>query len=224
MPYYIDLSSISLDEYKTKLVARGMIPSRMILKEKLDERFNYFKSIGIKNVQELLQTLRKKDTLAELSKIDCFTGDYLVILLRELNSIHPRPNKIKEFIGISAEVVSKLEKTGIKDTAKLYDKVRTKKSRKELASITGINEPDILELTKLTDLSRIKWASSTFARMLYDIGIDNPEKVSEADYAELHKKIIQINKERNYFKGQIGLNDMKLFVEAAKEILLEVEY
>jgi hypothetical protein len=224
MSYYIDLSSISLDDYKAKLQVAGMIPSRMILKENLDERFNYFKSIGIKNVQELLQTLKKKDKLAELSKVNCLSNDYLVILLRELNSIHPKPNKLKDFIGISPEVVSKLEKMGIKDTAKLFDKVLTRKSRKELAATSGINDSELLELTKLTDLSRIKWAGTTFARMLYEIGTDTAEKASKADYMELHKEINRINKERNYFKGQIGLNDIKLFVEAAKDVSLEIEY
>jgi hypothetical protein len=81
MGYYIDLSSISIDSYKAKLESSDMLPSRMILKDKLDERFNYFKSIGIKTVQDLQQTLKKKDKFADLSKANCLSGDYLTILL-----------------------------------------------------------------------------------------------------------------------------------------------
>jgi hypothetical protein len=224
MGYYIDLSSISIDDYKAKLKVSDMLPSRMILKEKLNDRFNYFKSIGISNIKELQQVLKKKDKLAELSKVKCFSGDYLVILLREINSIQPKPNKIKEFIGILSDTVSKLEKTGIKDTVALFDKVKTSANRNELAKRTSISKAEILELTKLTDLSRIKWVGATFARMLYDAGIDTAEKASKADYVELHKMIHDINKKWNYFKGTIGLNDVKLFVHAAKEVSLEIEY
>jgi hypothetical protein len=168
--------------------------------------------------------LKKKDKLEELSKVDCFSDDYLVILLREINSIQPKPNKISEFIGISPETVSKLEKIGIKDTVKLFDNVLTPESRKKLAARTNISESEILELTKLTDLSRIKWVGATFARMLFFVGVDTVEKASSVDYVELHQKINQINKEKNYYKGQIGLHDMKLFVDAAKEVSYEIQY
>jgi hypothetical protein len=224
MGYYIDLTSISIDSYKNKLQSSDLIPSRMILKENIEKRFEYFKSIEIKNIQELQQALKKKSTFSELIKVDCLSEDYLTILLREINSIHPKPNKLNEFTGVSTDVIDKLEKNGIKDTFKLFDKVKTPTTRKELAELTKINEPDILELTKLTDLSRIKWVGAMFARVLYEAGYDTVEKVTKADYNELYQKITFINKERNLYKGQIGLNDMKLCVAAAKEVPLEIEY
>lgn len=224
MGYYADLASISIDSYKTKLESAYLPPSRMILKERLDERFDHFKQIGINNVHELKQALKKKALFAEFSKIDCLSNDYLKILLRELNSIHPKPNKIKEFAGISSDTANQLEELGIKNTLTLFDKVRTAKSRKELAESAGISDSEVLELTKLTDLSRIKWVGVTFARMLYDIGIDTVEKASRADYIDLHKRINQINQEKNIYKGQIGLNDIKIFINAAKEVPLEIEY
>jgi hypothetical protein len=224
MGYYIDLSKIKIDEYKTKLESAYLPPSRMMLKEKLDERFGYFENIGIRNVKELIQLLKKKNKFAELQKVDCLSGDYLTILLRELNSTLPKPNKIKDFSGISNDTVVRLEKNGIKDTVKLFDRVLNAKSRKELAEITGVSEIEILELTKLTDLSRIKWVGVTFARMLYELGIDTVKKASKADPEKLHASINQLNKEKSIYKGQIGLNDMKIFVNAAKEIPLEIEY
>lgn len=224
MGYYIDLEKITIDDYRTKLESAYLPPSRMILKDRLDERFGYFKGIGIKNVKGLIQTLKKKDKFAELSKVDCLSGDYLTILLRELNSTLPKPNKIADFTGISKDTVGRLEKVDIKNTEKLYNKVVTKSDRQKLADSTGINDRDILELTKLTDLSRIKWVGVTFARMLYELGIDTVEKASKSDPTDLHAKINQLNKEKSIFKGQIGLNDIKIFVNAAKEIPLEIEY
>ena len=218
MGYYINLASISIDSFKNKLEAAYLPPSRMMLKENTKERFNYFKSIGIGNVDELLQLLKKKDKLTELSKVSCFSENYLKILLRELNSIQPKPVMINEFPGVSSGTIEKLEKAGIKNTVKLFENVITDTSRKELAGTTGVDQEEIIILTKLSDLSRIKWVGATFARMLFDLGYDSAEKVSKANSEELHKKINQFNKEKNIFKGQIGLNDIKIVVGTAKEL------
>jgi len=45
-----------------------------------------------------------------------------------------------------------------------------------------------------------------------------------SDPIDLHAKINQLNKKKSIYKGQIGLNDIKIFVNAAKEIPLEIEY
>lgn len=224
MGYYIDLEKLSIDDYRIKLESAYLPPSRMILKDRLDERFGYFKRIGIKNVKELIQLLKKKDKVAELSKLDLFSGDYLTILLRELNSILPKPNKIADFVGITKEIIDNLGKIGISNTEKLYDKVATKTDRQKLADVTGIKYQDILELTKLADLSRIKWVGVTYAQMLYDLGVDTVEKVSESDPIDLHARINQMIKEKQIFKGAIGLNDVKILIASANNLTLEIEY
>jgi len=224
MDYYIDLSKISIDSYKTKLETAYLPPSRQILKDRIHDRFDYFKKIGIRNVKELMLILKKKEKLAELANDKLFSDNYLTILLRELNSILPKPIKIKEFSKVSDEVISKLEKIGIQDTAKLFAIVKNADCRKALSDKTGINENEILLLTKLSDLSRIKWVGANFAQMLYDLDYDTVEKASQADYTELHTKINQINKEQRIYKGQIGLNDIKIFVNAAKDVPLVIEY
>lgn len=224
MGYHIDLEKISIDNYRTKLETAYLPPSRMILKDRLDERFGYLKSLEIKNVKELIQILKKKDKFSELQNVECLSGDYLTILLRELNSILPKPVKVREFKGIPKETITKLEKSGIKNTVKLFDCVINYESRKKLASDTGIQDNEMLALTKLTDLSRIRWVGTTFARMLLDLGVDTVEKVSQADPVDLHTKVNQLNKEKNIYKGQIGLNDMKILVDFAKDVPLDIKY
>lgn len=224
MGYYIDLEKITLNDYQVKLGSAYLPPSRMMLKDRLDERFGYFKSIEIKNVKGLILLLKKKEKFAELSEVDCLSADYLTILLRELNSILPKPNKIADFTSISKGTVSKLEEFGIKNTENLYQKVLTKLDRQKLSDLTGLCNAEILELTKLADLSRIKWVGVTFAQMLYTLGIDTVEKASNSNPVNLHARINQLNKEKLIFKGHIGLNDIKIFVNAAKEIHLDIEY
>lgn len=224
MGYYIDAGKITIDEYRTKPEPAYLPPGRLMLKEKPDERFGFFKSTGIATVKELIQLLRKKDKFGELAKLDCFSDEYLTVLLRELNSIFPEPNKIADFAGISKSTIDKLEDLGIKNTEIFYDKVITKSDRHKLAATTGIDYPDIPELTKLTDLSGIKWVGVTFARMLYHLGVDTVEKASKSDPVDLHEKINLLNQEKSFYKGHIGLNDIKIFVNAAKDIPSEIEY
>ncbi|WP_158027246.1 DUF4332 domain-containing protein [Labilibacter marinus] len=224
MGYYIDLEKVTIDAYRIKLESAYLPPSRRVLKDQLEERFGYFKSIGIDNVQALVQVLKKKDRLEELSNVPCLNADYLKILLREINSTLPKPNKIADFSGIPEDAVMKLEEIGIKNTVKLYDKVLTLSDRQKLAHQTGIGDADILKLTKLTDLSRIKWVGVAFAQMLYALEVDTVEKASKSDPVELHTRINQLNKEKGFYKASIGLNDIRIFVDAAKETPIEVEY
>lgn len=224
MAYYIDLENITLDDYKTKLQSAYLPPSRMILKDNLEERFVYFESIDIENVKQLITLLKKKDKFLELTKVDCFSEHYLKILLRELNSIHPKPNKISDFADISVEAIEKLELIGIRNTRQLYNRIITSEARRELSKTTGLTNATILELTKLTDLSRIKWVGVTFARMLYDLGFDTAEIASKADPIELHRQINERNVAMGYYKGKIGLNDIRIFINAAKEVTLEIKY
>jgi hypothetical protein len=224
MGYYVDLSSISIEDYKNKIKVAYLPPSRKVLRENPDERFACFNKMGVKNVKELQQLLKKKDKFAELANESCFNQEYLTILLRELNSLLPKPNKIKEFPGIGEEISAKLEKAGIKDTAALFEKVKDETDRNKLANDTGIADEDIMMLAKLTDLSRIKWVGVTFARMLYDLGTDSVEKAAKADPVELHKQINQLSKEQSIYKGSIGLNDIRIFVDAAKDVPVEIKF
>ena len=223
MGYFIDLASIPIDQYRDKLKKKTLVPSRMILKEKLEERFSCFKSLGITNVFELQQALHKKEECMKLSKTECFSADYLTILARELKSIQSKPRKLADF-GLAEDTLRNLEKYGIKKSSHLYERVLTEKDRKELAAKTGISEKEILELAKLSDLTRIQWVNATFARVLYASGYDTVEKVAKADYEKLYRDIKKINAERKLYKGNIGLNDMKICVEAAREVPPEIVY
>lgn len=224
MGYYINLTNISIDQYREILKKADLLPSRRILKEDIDEFFNILKIQMIRNVADLQKALKNKNRLLNFSRQTGLAEEYLKILIREVNSYHPSPNKLKDFPNLDEEVVKKLESVGIKNTFQLFTRVLTSKNRNELAGETGISEDDILKLTKLTDLSRIRWVNHTFAYMLFEIGYHTVEKVAHADHKELYMMIKQLNEERLIFKGHIGLHDMKLLVDAAKEVPLEIEY
>jgi len=224
MGYYINLESISTDNYREIIKSADLTKSRLILKENTDEIFEIIKKQGINNVDELQKTLKSKDKLKAFAKKSGIDKEYLTILIREINSSIQKPNKIKDFPEIPENIVSKLEDLNIKNTLQLYEKVVTAKTRLELSKESKIGQEDILKLTKLTDLSRIRWVNHTFAFVLHEAGFDTTEKVANANYNELYSMIKQLNDKRNLYKGHIGLNDMKLTVNAAKDVPLDIEY
>ena len=224
MGYYIDLKNISIDEYREVLRTGDLLPSQMVLKENIDDIFRNIKKQKISNVEDLRKALNSKNKLQDFSKRSGISEYNLKILIRNVNSYRQKPNRIKDFPGISKNVILQLEGIGIKNTLQLFDKILTPQSRIELSSQTGISESDVLRLAKLTDLCRIRWVNHTFAYVLLEAGYDTAEKVAVADYPKLYEEVKKLNEERRIFKGHIGVHDMKLCVEAARDLPFEIEY
>ena len=224
MGYYIDLEKISLEKYKDILKSADLLPGRMILKDNIDNNFELLKQQDVLNIAGLIERLKNKKKLQDFSIQSGLDENYLTVLIRELKSYRQTPNKLKDFPNITETVILKLEKIGIKNTLQLYEKVTTSESRNELCKQTGIDKEIVLTLTRLTDLSRIRWVNHTFAYVLLEANYDTTEKVAKADYKELYETVKQLNSEKNLYKGQIGLHDMKLCVESAKDIPLDIEY
>jgi len=62
---------------------------------------------------------------------------------------------------------------------------RTKPEREALSHRTGISYAAILELVKLSDLSRIFGVKGVRARLYYAVGLDHPAKLAQWDPQEL---------------------------------------
>jgi hypothetical protein len=156
MSYYIDLKSISIDQYKKILQSSDLIPSWKALLEDIDNMFNYIKKQNLNNLEELLENIKNKDKVQKFAKLSGMPLKYLEVLRRSILTYKPAPNKIRDFQCVSKTIVDKLESVGIKNTIQLYDKILTTRKRKELFEETDIKSKEIEKLAKLTDLSRIK--------------------------------------------------------------------
>ncbi len=224
MSYYIELKKISINNYKELLKSSDLLPGRNILKNNVDSNFEKIIKQGIENLEELINQLKNKKKLSEFSKQSGVSEDYLIILNRELKSYHQNPIKIKDFPEINVDTIKKLGKIGVFNTLQLFDKILTPEKRLELSKQTGIKEKEILMLAKLTDLTRIRWVNHTFAYVLFEASYDTVQKVACADYKILHNNIKKLNEDRKIYKANIGLHDMKLCVEAAKNVSLDIKY
>ncbi len=130
-----------------------------------------------------------------------------------MNSYLPKPMNLEKFPGVEKNTINKLNNVGIKNTAHLFKKIKTKVDREKLASETGENEEKILDLTKLTDLSRVKWIGPIFARIFLDSGTGTVEKLSLSNAKTPYKKLVDINNEKKYTKNKFVENDVKLCID-----------
>lgn len=222
--YYMDFQSYSLNDFKTELNSSYLIPSRQILKEHIEDRFKILKDAGAQNLQDLSDLLKTPRKTREFSMKSGLPDDYLLILRREVNSYHPKPVNLEKFPGIKKDTITKLNNAGIKNTAHLFKRVKKETDRKELSTETGVKIEDILELTKLTDLSRVKWIGSVFARIFLDSGTDSVKKLSKAKAGPLYEKLVEINQEKDYTKAKFVENDVELCIKVAKMVPQSIEF
>jgi len=223
MGYHIDLTRITLMQYKQSLKEGYLPPSRQVLKENIDARFEIIERHGILRADELFNELKTKRKVEAFSMASGISLDYLTILSREIRSLIKKPVKLIEFTMISTQAAEKLGAAGIKHTVDVYNNTLTEQDRKDLSEKSGISEDDIERIARLADLSRIRWVNHTFAQILYELGYRCAKDVSAADAEVMHKEVNGYIREHNIYKDGIGLRDIKICVEVAGKLEHEMQ-
>jgi len=222
--YYIDLTQFSLERLKHSLTTYMTIPSYRILLEDIDARFEHLQSMGIDNLQVLIDTLKTKPRVASFAAESGLPHDYVVVLRRAAGNYLPKPRKLSDFPEVDPATIEKLAAAGIKHTKHLFERAKTKQERSELSQLTGVSEDDLLELVKLSDLARIVGVGPRFARLFYETGLDTLEKLITASPEDLYERLIAVNQERNYTKTMASLKDVALCNQMAKDLPKVIEF
>lgn len=215
MAYHLDAEKINLDELRARIEATDLVPSRVALLEGIGAKFRALKGQGIATLAELRVELRNSRRLESMASLTGIDSQYLVLLRREIESYFPKPFPLKDFIRLPAGEIARLNETGIRNSAELYAVTRTPGQIAELAESSGVDR-DLLEtLSRLVDLTRIQWTSPTAARMLLEAGYESSSLVANADPEGLCDALVRVNEGGRFFKGNIGLQDIKRLVMAA---------
>jgi len=220
--YYPDLSAFRLEQLKTILENIRLLPSQKIIGEEIDERFACLAGHGMENLEQLQAALKSKRDVQAFANETGLPVEYLTILRREVNSYRPKPIKLGDFPGVNPDPIQKLAQTGIRNTKDLFPNVLTSKSRGMFAQKNQIDDDDILELTKLTDVARLKWVGPKFARLLVESEYDTVEKIARSDFQELHLALKRVNEEKGIYKAAVGLEDMKGWVNIVVQTVPQV--
>ena len=220
--YYLDLNRFTLEELKELLKSSRLLPSQQILLDDIDERFAVLKGMGIESLAQLQKALKTKKSVVAFAAETGMLENYLTVLRREVNSYQPKPINLKDFPGVDMGVIQTLEQQGIKNTKQLFPHVLTPESREVFAEENQIVAEDLLELTKLTDVARLKWVGPKFARLVIESPYDTVENIAGSDYEEFYRAIMRVNEEKGIYKGGLGLEDMKLWITAVVPLVPQV--
>ena len=221
--YHRNLQDIAIADFANELELAAMIPSRRNLNEDIPGRLKCLQDHGIRNLNDLLIAIKTPEKLKTFAKTTGLPEEYLINFKREIGSIQPKPVKLQTIQSLENADLSKLNEIGIVDTKQLFDSAKTDVLRKNLSKKTGIPLTRIIELAKLSDVTRIKWVGANFARVLVDSGYDTAEKVAKADYQKLYDAVVAVNEKKHYYRGKFGSNDMKLCVLAARNVPKGIE-
>jgi hypothetical protein len=132
--------------------------------------------------------------------------------------------RLREFRGVSLEEVMKLEAVGIVTVEHMLVAGKTPETRKELSKQAGVPEAVILELVKLSDLSRLGAVKGVRARLYYQAGLDTPDKFVNCEPETLRQMLIEFV-ERTAFDGIAPLpKELRNAIAKARQLPAVVQY
>jgi hypothetical protein len=132
--------------------------------------------------------------------------------------------KLREFRGVEAQDLGKLEAAGIATVDLLLAAGKTPKARRELAARINVELATILELVKLSDLSRLTGVKCIRARLYHDAGVDTPAKFAEWEPDALREHLVEWVK-RTGFDGVAPLpKEIRHTIATARELPKVVSY
>ena len=156
-----------------------------------------------------------------------YTGNFemsnIARTMREERIIR-KPFPLKDFRGVDIEDLEILARQGISNTDQMLQAGATEKDRRLLAEQTGIPEPNIVELVKLSDLARIPGVKGTRARLYYEAGIDSVAKIANLEPEDFHSQVVDyVNK--SGFEGVPTLPAEAVYtVDKARKLPSVIDY
>lgn len=216
--YYIDAKKISLDELQKRIEETDLVPSRRLLLEGIHENFSLLKENGYVSLADLRKEIGNSRNISKVAQKTGISGEYLNILRREIESYFPKAFPINSFNWLPEKDLEKLENQGYKNTVLLFDALNSSPKKEEILTELNISIQVIHELNNLIDLTRIQWVSPMTAKMLISAGYRDVKSVAKANSEKLYEELDKVNRENHFFKGKIGLRDIKRLIKSASYI------
>ena len=195
-----------LKKYRGKEIKRATLEDIQSYVEKIEKEK--------KSAKGILYVLMNYFKFKENDKLLKFTSKLREQRTKKSRRIFP----IRKFMGINKNYVKKLEDYGIMNVEQMLQEGKTGKQRKELSTKLNIPEKIILELVKLSDLTRLGYVKTKLTRLYYDAGLDSPDKIAKFESEELRKFFVRFVKKSGWNGMVPNPSDLVHNIESARKL------
>lgn len=126
--------------------------------------------------------------------------------------------KVIDIEGIGETYARKLNGIGIFSTGDLFEKGKTKKGRESIAEATGLPESLIITWVNHADLMRLNGVGAQTSELLEAAGVDSVKELKMRNAENLHRKLVQTNKEYGLSGKTPSLHDVQQMIDHAKDL------
>jgi len=200
MLYGIDLSRISIGEFRDQLKRQDLLPSRRPLLNEIDRHFAALDSEGIVTLLQLRQRLSTPKKICELAAVSGIPQEYLALLRRELGSLEQKPVLLADFPGTDPALLATLSAGGMRNSKDYWESCPA--------------ESD--ELYCLCDLVRINGVGAAAAKAFYAAGYRSAEEIAGASAPDMLASVSAANAQGSYYQAKLGEKDMRFCIDAAR--------
>jgi len=107
----------------------------------------------------------------------------------------------------------------------LFPSIKNINSRKEFEKKSGLSPEEVLWLTRIVDVSRIKWVGPKLARLIVDTKYNTVHKLAEANPSEALNALNEAKRVQKAYQGALGINDIDSWIrQVIKKTPLVIEY
>lgn len=211
--YHLDDTTCYLSYVEKRLQNSDLIPSQQPLLEDLEINLVALRTVGIGSLADLRAALESKASLSALAAQSGIDPNYLALLKRAISGFFPKPRTLADVDWLRSDIVSRLKTARITNTQKLFDAAAGGVA--PLASRLRVDRSELRELIAISDLCRIQWVSLKYARALLATGHRGAADVAKADPEELVQAIADANQDDKFYRGKVGLRDVRRLVAVA---------
>lgn len=128
-----------------------------------------------------------------------------------------KPFFIRNFRGVNADDLAKLDVLYIENMDQVLDAARTPRLRQTLVAQTGLTPEVVLEFVTLCDLARLKGVRSVRARLYYAAGL-TPEIIAGGEPEALHEMLAAFVTETGFDGISPHLKEVRSLVADAQAL------
>ena len=206
--YSVDLSKISLDEFKSILLSFYLLPSQRMILVNLEENIETLKGSGLSNLADLRALLGKKKGYPILSETLRIDEADLVLLNRMVNSFVVKELPLARIEIFLNEELRALALLGMTNTRQYYETF-TDPGQKEKALSKGNLPPDKVDYAlHIIDLLRINGIGVDYAKTLYRLGITCVRDYNNTPSQVILHAVQELNKREKLSKATLGITDV----------------